>query len=602
MVKWFISQPHIIVVDWLEFYLSQFYVTLLIMSKRAIEEISKQDVMRLANESLERLKKRKRGSKEKFECLICNKKMNRKQHLQIHLNMHTGQKSLKCPKCDYRTHDSGNIKCHINFKHSDERPFVCKEEGCEKSYKSKRHLKNHFVSKHTKEKPYHCTECDKKFALRQTLRTHLQLHSKETPFNCNKCDKAFKTKGYLRKHMIYHLPPSISCSVCDKKVHDLKKHMRKHSNEKKIKCNFCEKMFKCTSGRTRHERIHTNDYRFTCEYCDKKFLRSSHHKIHVLRWHTKIKNFKCFYCEKKFYTKDDRYRHERVHTGEKPFQCSECEHRTTSSSNLANHFRRIHLKEKKYQCSFCEDRFYTNNELKNHEAGIHTEVKPFQCKICTNSYVTRTRLKLHMKSHELKKDGKPARRQEENLAEFLRKSGFQFEWDKRVYICDEKGHVYSTQRKDEDDKVYNRPDFVINSFLDRIVIISCDEHEHNSVNYTWECELARMQKIMASYRIAPKGRDHEFDPRPIQWIRWNPNAFKIDGVTKRTSMKARHAKLMEVIKSGDIGLHYIGYSLKKGKLAYMESYLKEKLDESPGDPNLLGFMRMAQESFVHEIN
>jgi G:T-mismatch repair DNA endonuclease (very short patch repair protein) len=198
--------------------------------------------------------------------------------------------------------------------------------------------------------------------------------------------------------------------------------------------------------------------------------------------------------------------------------------------------------------------------------------------------------KTHMKSLKL---------QEEKLAEFLRQCGFEFEWDQRVYICDEKGRVHSNQRRDEDGKVYNRPDFVINSFLDRIVIISCDEHEHNCFGYSWDCELARMQKIMASFKIAPRGSEHEFDPRPIQWIRLNPNAFKIDGVTKKTTMKARYAKLLEVIHSAVLGVHYIGYSLSNGRLAHMESYLKEKLEASPGDKNLMLFLKMAKEAKVY---
>ena len=66
-------------------------------------------------------------------------------------------------------------------------------------------------------------------------------------------------------------------------------------------------------------------------------------------------------------------------------------------------------------------------------------------------------------------------------------------------------------------------------------------------------------------------------------------------------MKARHAKLLQVIESGEIGIHYIGYSLTNGRLAHMEAYLKEKLDQSPEDDNLLGFMRMAKESIVHVL-
>ena len=282
--------------------------------------------------------------------------------------------------------------------------------------------------------------------------------------------------------------------------------------------------------------------------------------------------FACLICERIVKTKQRLKHHLRAHTGEKPFKCT---------------------------CDGCDSAFSQSGHLKTH-MRTHTGEKPFKCmwKGCDYAFSRSHHLVEHMKQHDPNYT-KPARRQEENVAEFLRRNGFQFEWDQRVYICDDEGQVHATQRKDEDGKVYNRPDFVINSFLDRIVIVSCDEHEHNRRGYTWDCELARMQKVMASLKIAPKGREHEFDPRPIQWIRFNPNAFKVDDITKTTTMKARYAKLLEVIESAAVGVHYIGYSLEKGRLAHMEAYLKEKLAASPEDDNLKGFVRMAREAIVH---
>ena len=80
-----------------------------------------------------------------------------------------------------------------------------------------------------------------------------------------------------------------------------------------------------------------------------------------------------------------------------------------------------------------------------------------------------------------------------------------------------------------------RPDF---SFVsgDGVVLLEYDEHMHET--YAKRCELVRMGEVGVGYH-----------GRPVHWIRFNPDAFKVAGVTRRADRKERHAVLLKVLET-----------------------------------------------------
>ena len=142
-------------------------------------------------------------------------------------------------------------------------------------------------------------------------------------------------------------------------------------NEKKIKknqCKFCEKHFATKQRKEKHERIHTGEKPFHCKLCQKAFTLEHHLK-----------------------------RHDRIHTGEKPFQCQICKMCFNDEGTLKDHALK-HTGEKPYQCQNCKASFRHLASLKSHKR-IHTGEKPYQCLNCMASFRQLAHLKGHEKLH-----------------------------------------------------------------------------------------------------------------------------------------------------------------------------------------------------------
>ena len=57
--------------------------------------------------------------------------------------------------------------------------------------------------------------------------------------------------------------------------------------------------------------------------------------------------------------------HRRTHTGDKPYACTECPLRFTSSGNLKTHAK-LHAGAREYQCHLCDKAYPRADTLKRH--------------------------------------------------------------------------------------------------------------------------------------------------------------------------------------------------------------------------------------------
>ncbi|KAM6909220.1 uncharacterized protein FYW49_013109 [Xenentodon cancila] len=80
-----------------------------------------------------------------------------------------------------------------------------------------------------------------------------------------------------------------------------------------------------------------------------------------------VKPFPCSVqgCDRRFSRSDELNRHVRIHTGQKPFQCTICARSFSRSDHLTTHTR-THTGEKPFSCDVCGKRFARSDERKRH--------------------------------------------------------------------------------------------------------------------------------------------------------------------------------------------------------------------------------------------
>ena len=125
-----------------------------------------------------------------YQCRHCGKEFKRGEHIQIHVNTHTGEKPYQWSYCGKTFSDNGKILKHINtLTETWEKSYQCSifKNALIYDYLLKRHVKTH-----TEEKQYQCEHCQKFFHKVITLWGILRhIPELERSYQCSICEKAF---------------------------------------------------------------------------------------------------------------------------------------------------------------------------------------------------------------------------------------------------------------------------------------------------------------------------------------------------------------------------------------------------------------------------